>query len=69
VCMPAYCAYYHYNVEPRVKVQGFGPPEDRLIPGLVATFFKPAGLFLFGTSLLPRALLSLRREQSLTNNF
>ena len=50
--MPAYCAYYYYIVEPRVKVQGFGPPEDRLISGLFATFFVPAGLFLFGKSLL-----------------
>ncbi|KAG0648126.1 Caffeine resistance 5 [Hyphodiscus hymeniophilus] len=46
--MPSYCGYYYYIVEPRVKAQGFGPPKDRLIPGLVATFFVSAGLFIFG---------------------
>lgn len=47
-CMPAYFAYYYYIVEKRVKKIGFGPPEERLIPGLVATFFIPIGLFIFG---------------------
>ncbi|KAH7372210.1 major facilitator superfamily domain-containing protein [Cadophora sp. MPI-SDFR-AT-0126] len=46
-CIPPYCYYYYYIVEPRVKISGFGPPEERLIPGLIATFFVPAGLFLF----------------------
>ncbi|PVH76284.1 major facilitator superfamily transporter [Cadophora sp. DSE1049] len=47
VCIPPYCYYYYYIVEPRVKISGFGLPEERLIPGLIATFFVPAGLFLF----------------------
>lgn len=47
ICMPAYCGYYYYIVEPQVKKNGFGAPESHLIPGLVATFFVPAGLFLF----------------------
>lgn len=49
ICIPLYCYYYYYIVEPRVKISGFGEPEERLIPGLIATFFVPAGLFLFGT--------------------
>ncbi|KAH9214000.1 major facilitator superfamily transporter [Leptodontidium sp. 2 PMI_412] len=47
ICIPLYCYYYYYIVEPRVKISGFGEPEERLIPGLIATFFVPAGLFLF----------------------
>lgn len=50
ICVPLYCWYYLYIVEPRVKLNGFGPPEERLIPGLIATFFVPAGLFIFGKS-------------------
>ncbi|KAK0105121.1 hypothetical protein ONS95_004518 [Cadophora gregata] len=46
-CVPPYYYYYYYIVEPQVKNRGFGPPEERLIPGLIATFFVPAGLFLF----------------------
>jgi DHA1 family multidrug resistance protein-like MFS transporter len=47
ICVPAYCGYYYYKIEPQVKKSGFGPPEQRLIPGLI-TFCVPAGLFLFG---------------------
>ncbi|CZR63831.1 related to FLR1-Putative H+ antiporter regulated by yAP-1 and involved in multidrug resistance [Phialocephala subalpina] len=53
ICIPLYSAYYLVIVEPRVKVSGFGPPEERLIPGLVATFFVPAGLFLFAWTARP----------------
>jgi DHA1 family multidrug resistance protein-like MFS transporter len=49
VCVPAYCAYFYYIIEPRVMKVGFGPPEGRLVPGLWATFCVPAGMFLFGT--------------------
>jgi DHA1 family multidrug resistance protein-like MFS transporter len=49
-CAPLYCCYYYSIVEPRVLKNGFGPPEERLIPGLVTTLFIPAGLFLFGES-------------------
>ncbi|KAL5325251.1 hypothetical protein ACEPPN_006375 [Leptodophora sp. 'Broadleaf-Isolate-01'] len=52
ICIPLYCYYYYYIVEPRVKISGFGEPEERLIPGLIATFFVPAGLFLFGVFLV-----------------
>jgi DHA1 family multidrug resistance protein-like MFS transporter len=48
LCMPLYGGYYYYFVEPLVKVSGFGPPEDRLKPGLVCTFFVPIGMFIFG---------------------
>lgn len=48
LCVPLYCSYYYYIVEPRVLRNGFGPPEERLIPWLVTTLFIPAGLFLFG---------------------
>ena len=48
ICMPAYCGYYYYIVEPEVKKNGFGAPEGRLVPGLVATFFVPIGLFVVG---------------------
>jgi DHA1 family multidrug resistance protein-like MFS transporter len=50
ICMPAYCGYYYYVVEPQVKKTGFGPSEQRLIPGLVSAFFVPIGLFVFGMS-------------------
>lgn len=33
------------------QYQRFGPPEERLIPGLIATFFVPVGHFLFGAGL------------------
>ncbi|PMD30724.1 multidrug transporter [Hyaloscypha variabilis F] len=47
ICMPAYCGYYYYVVEPQVKKTGFGLSEQRLIPGLVSAFFVPIGLFVF----------------------
>jgi hypothetical protein len=53
IAAPAYCGYYHYIVEPRVKRVGFGPPEGRLVPGLLATFFVPVGLFIFGPFFSP----------------
>ncbi|KAE8442608.1 hypothetical protein EG329_003031 [Mollisiaceae sp. DMI_Dod_QoI] len=53
ICVPLYCWYYLYIVEPRVKLNGFGPPEERLIPGLIATFFVPAGLFVFAWTANP----------------
>jgi hypothetical protein len=55
--MPAYMGYYYYINEPRVKKVGFGPPEEKLITGLVATFCVPVGQFIFGTvSNSPRTL-------------
>jgi len=46
--VPSYCGYYYYKVELQVKKTRFGPPEQRLIHGLIATFFVLAGLFVFG---------------------
>jgi DHA1 family multidrug resistance protein-like MFS transporter len=48
ICVPSYCGYYYYKVELQVKKTRFGPPEQRLIHGLIATFFVLAGLFVFG---------------------
>jgi hypothetical protein len=50
VSMPAYCGYYYLFVEKSAKRNGFGPPEDRLIPGLWVCFCLPIGLFIFGSS-------------------
>jgi DHA1 family multidrug resistance protein-like MFS transporter len=63
LCVPLYCSYYYYIVEPRVLKNGSGPPEERLIPGLVTTLFIPAGLFLFGES--PSQAAGLRHEKLL----
>lgn len=52
ISIPAYCLHWHYAVERKMAVNGFGPPENRLIPGLVACSFIPIGLFLFGEWLL-----------------
>ena len=65
ICVPAYVAYYYYIVEPRVKVNGFGPPEDRLIPGLFCTFFVPIGMFIFGEFLFPICFAMLRGARRL----
>ncbi|KAK5707800.1 hypothetical protein LTR97_000338 [Elasticomyces elasticus] len=47
IAMPAYCFYYYHWVEPKVAKHGFGPPEERLIPALFASFLVPIGLFIF----------------------
>jgi DHA1 family multidrug resistance protein-like MFS transporter len=43
-----YCAYFYYVGDPKMKKMGKVPPEARLWPGLVASFFIPMGLFIFG---------------------
>jgi DHA1 family multidrug resistance protein-like MFS transporter len=43
-----YWAYVYWVVEPDIRVNGLGAPERRLIPALVAAFFLPIGLFIFG---------------------
>lgn len=47
-----YCLYFYYIAAPHIaKVGMFAiPPEYRVRPGLVATFFIPIGLFIFGLS-------------------
>ncbi|KAK3634311.1 hypothetical protein LTR56_015345 [Elasticomyces elasticus] len=47
IAMPTYCFYYYHWVEPKVAKHGFGPPEERLIPALFASFLVPIGLFIF----------------------
>ncbi len=52
-----YCMYFYYIADPHIAEVGMFaiPPEYRVRPGLVATFFIPIGLFIFGLSLtLPR---------------
>lgn len=52
VAIAAYCAYFYWVADPKyakVEKQGIQiQPEARLWPGLVATFFIPVGLFLYG---------------------
>jgi DHA1 family multidrug resistance protein-like MFS transporter len=48
LAISCYWAYVYYVVEPFIRSNGLGPPERRLIPALVSSFFCPVGLFLFG---------------------
>lgn len=50
VAVVVYCAYFYFIGDPKMaKMEpGTVPPEARLWPGLVATFFIPVGLFIFG---------------------
>lgn len=43
-----YYAYIYFVMEPEIRAHGLGSPERRLIPALVASFFLPAGLLIFG---------------------
>ncbi|WPH00814.1 Hypothetical protein R9X50_00364400 [Acrodontium crateriforme] len=43
-----YYAYIYYIMEPEIRAHGLGAPERRLIPALLASFFLPVGLFIFG---------------------
>jgi DHA1 family multidrug resistance protein-like MFS transporter len=43
-----YCGYFYYMGDPQMAKMETVPPEARLWPGLIATFFIPAGLFIFG---------------------
>jgi DHA1 family multidrug resistance protein-like MFS transporter len=43
-----YCAYFYYVGDPKMKKMETVPPEARLWPGLIASFFIPIGLFIFG---------------------
>ncbi|KAK0116003.1 hypothetical protein ONS95_013040 [Cadophora gregata] len=47
IAIPAYFAFLHYHLEPKMKKHGFGAPEERLIPALFASFLTPVGLFMF----------------------
>lgn len=50
ISIPAYFAFLHYHLEPKMKKHGFGAPEERLIPALFASFLTPIGLFMFAVS-------------------
>lgn len=41
-------AYLWYILEPQIRKYGLGPPEQRLIPAIFASFLCPIGLFIFG---------------------
>ncbi|RMY09012.1 hypothetical protein D0868_04479 [Hortaea werneckii] len=42
-----YLSYFHWYLEPKLKTQGPGPQEERLIPAVLASVLQPIGLFLF----------------------
>ncbi|KAK5166153.1 uncharacterized protein LTR77_008414 [Saxophila tyrrhenica] len=44
----AYYAWIYFVVEPIIRREGLGAPERILIPAMFASFFLPAGLFIFG---------------------
>lgn len=44
----AYFGYLYFILEPNIKANGFGPPEQRVLSALYASFLLPIGLFLFG---------------------
>ena len=48
VSIVLYFSYIYWVVEPEIRAHGLGAPERRLIPAIVASFFLPVGLFLFG---------------------
>ena len=48
--MLIYIAIVRYMMEPYTLKNGIGSPEYRLIPGIVAAAFAPAGMFIFGYS-------------------
>lgn len=53
IVSPLYCAYYYFIGEPRIRREGIGPPENRLIPGMVSCFMIPFGLFMFAWATRP----------------
>ena len=42
-----YFSYLYFILEPNIKANGFGPPEQRLLSALYGSFLLPIGLFLF----------------------
>ena len=53
LAIACFYAYLWYILEPDIRKNGFGAPEQRLIPALVASFFCPVGLFIFGWTANP----------------
>jgi DHA1 family multidrug resistance protein-like MFS transporter len=48
-----YCGYFYYMGDPKMAKMETVPPEARLWPGLIAAFFIPIGLFMFGKPTSP----------------
>ena len=48
ISLAIWYAYFYWYHEGRMKTGKLGPPEERLVPGLYASFLLPIGLFLFG---------------------
>jgi DHA1 family multidrug resistance protein-like MFS transporter len=48
-----YWWYIYTIVEPEIRLNGLGKPEQRLRPALFVTFFVPIGLFIFGWTSRP----------------
>ncbi|KAI9883382.1 MAG: hypothetical protein M1823_004850 [Watsoniomyces obsoletus] len=47
ISLSLYLAYIHWVVNPEIRRNGLPAPEKRLIPGLLASFCLPVGLFIF----------------------
>lgn len=48
IAAPSYSAWWYFAVQRPIAHKPLGPPEERLTPGLWASFLVPVGLFLFG---------------------
>lgn len=48
VSIAVYYTYLYTVVDPDMRKNGLGAPEQRLRPALLSSFFLPIGLFLFG---------------------
>jgi len=48
-----YTALVWYIYEPYTLTKGIGKPEFRLVPGIFAAAFAPAGMFIFGYAAKP----------------
>lgn len=49
IAMVLYSSYFYFYADAKLASMADVPPEARLWPGLVASFFIPVGLFIFGT--------------------
>ena len=47
IAITSYFFYLSHYVNPRIRAQGLGAPEMRLIPSLLTSTFVPIGLFIF----------------------
>ncbi|KAH7110812.1 major facilitator superfamily domain-containing protein [Dendryphion nanum] len=51
--MISYQTFIRLTFEPAVRAGNLGPPEDRLVPALFASFLLPIGLFIFAWTATP----------------